>query len=145
MRTGSKGKSQHNFDSHVQDILPEAKKLPSDLNRCCCDDKINASGRTLLKNCNNHNLRIGNGQTFGDRLGNYTCFNYEGASAVDYLIVEETIYEKILNFRVLPSTFDSKHSPSIATLKCHTKLQTKKGKLLNPPKTYKWDSQNSQR
>ena len=108
----------------MQDILPEAKKLPSDLNRCYCDDKINASGRNLLKNCNNDNLRIGNGQTFGDRLGNYTCFNYEGASVVDYHIVEESTYEKIFNFRVLPPTFDSKQH------------------LLNPLKTYKWDSQN---
>ena len=39
--------------------------------------------------------------------------NYEGASVVEYLIVEETIYEKILNFRVLPPTFDSKHSPML--------------------------------
>ena len=97
----------------------------------------------MLKICNNHNLAIGNCQISGDRLGNYICFNYEGASVVDYLIVEETIYEKILNFRVLPPTFDSKHSPIVATLKCHTKLQTEKGKLLNPPKTYHWDSLNS--
>ena len=99
--------------------------------------------KTVVKICNNHKLRNGNGQTSGDRLGNYTCFNYEGATVVDYLIVEETIYEKILNFRVLPPTFDSKHSPIVATLKCHTKLQTEKGKLLNPPKTYHWDSLNS--
>ena len=97
----------------------------------------------MLKICNNHNLRIGNRQTSGDRLGNYTCCNYEGASVVDDLIVEKTIYEKILNFRILPPTFDSKHSPIVATLKCHTKLQTEKGKLLNPPKTYHWDSLNS--
>ena len=142
-RTGSQGQSQHNIDNHLQHLLPEADKLPSDLDRCSYDGKINASGRTLLKICNKHNLRIYNGQTSGDRLGNYTCFNYEGASAVDYLIVEETIYEKILNFRVLPPTFDSKHSPIVATLKCHTKLQTEKGKLLNPRKTYHWDSLNS--
>ena len=133
-RTGFQGKSQHNFDNHLQHLLPEADKLPSDLDRCSCDDKINASGRTLLKICNNHNVIIGNGQTSGDRLGNYTCFNYEGASAVYHLIVEETIYEKILNFRVLPPPFHSKHSPIIAALKFHTKLQTEKEKMLNPPK-----------
>ena len=70
-------------------------------------------------------------------LCNYTCLNYEGASVGDNLIVEETINEKILNFRVLPPTFDLKHSLIVATLKCHTKLQTKQEKLLNPPKTYK--------
>ena len=105
-RTGSQGESQHNFDNHLQHLLPEADKQSSDLDRCSCDDKVNASGRTLLEICNNHNLRIGNGQTSVDRLGNYTCFSYEGASVIDYLIVEETIYEKILNFRVLPPTFD---------------------------------------
>ena len=95
----------------------------------------------MLKICNNHNLAIGNCQISGDRLGNYICFNYEGASVVDYLIVEETIYEKMLNFRVLSPTFDSKHSPIFATLKCHTKLQTGNRRLLNPPKTL--DSRNS--
>ena len=107
-RTGSEGKSQHNFDNHVQHLLVEANKLPSDIDSWFCDYKINASGRTLLKICNSDNLRIGNGETSDDRLGNYICFSYEGASVVDYLIVQETIYEKILNFRVLPPTFDSK-------------------------------------
>ena len=30
-RTGSQGQSQHNFDNHLQHLLPEADKLPSDL------------------------------------------------------------------------------------------------------------------
>ena len=136
--TGSHGKSEHNFDNHLQHLLPEADKLPSDLDRCLYDDEINVSGRKLLKICNNHNLRIGNGQTSWDTLGNYTCFNYEGASVVDYLIVGESNYEKIFNLRVLPPTFDSKHLPIVVTFKCHTTLQNKKEKLLNPPKTYKW-------
>ena len=104
--------------------------------------RLTPQKKTLLKICNNHNLRIGNGQSTGDRLGNYTYFNYEGASVVDYIIMEETIYEKILNFKVLPPTIDSKHSPTVATFKCNTTLQKKKEKLLNPPKTYKWESQN---
>ena len=97
----------------------------------------------MLKICNNHNLRIGNGQTSRDRLSNYICFNYEGVSVLDYLKMEETIYEKILNFRALPPIFDSKDSPFVATVKCYTKLETEKEKLLNPPKTYHWDSLNS--
>ena len=32
-RTGSQGQSQHNFDNHLQHLLPEADKLPSDLDR----------------------------------------------------------------------------------------------------------------
>ena len=94
--------SQHNFDNHLQHLLPEADKLPGDLDRCCCDEKINASGKTLLKICNNHNPRIGNGQTSGDSLGNNNCFNYEGASVVDYLIVEEPSMRKFLNSEYFP-------------------------------------------
>ena len=41
-RTGPQGKSQHNFDNHLQHFLPETGKLPSGLDRCSCDDKINA-------------------------------------------------------------------------------------------------------
>ena len=86
-RTGSQGKFQQNFDNHLWHLLPEPDKIPSDLDRFSFDDKINGSGRTLLKICKNHDLRLHNGQTSGDRLGNYICFDYEGASVVDYIVM----------------------------------------------------------
>ena len=69
--------------------------------RCSCNDKIKTSERTLLKICNNHNLRNGSGQTSGNRFGYYTCFNYERASVVDYLTVEKSLsMRKFLTSRV---------------------------------------------
>ena len=53
-------------------------------------------------------------------LGNSTCFNNLGASVVDYLLAETNISEKILEFKVLHPTFDSKNAPIMTTLKFST-------------------------
>ena len=144
-RTGNKGNAKFAYDKHLSNLLPDVSKDWNTIEvRSSCDDKVNTSGRTLLNICNNHNLRIANGQTPGDRVGNYTCFNHGGASVVDYFITENTLQEKVLAFKVLPPEFDSKHAPIAATIKTETSNKGK-GKLLNPPKAYNWDSQCSKR
>ena len=65
------------FDKHISHLLPDTNSIQNG-NRCSCDDKTNSYSRMLLKLCNNHNLKIANGQTLGDRVGNYTCFNRGG-------------------------------------------------------------------
>ena len=87
--------------------------------------------------CHNHNLNIANGQIPGDRLGNFTCFNNLGASVVDYLLADSNIWEKILEFKLLDPTFDSKHASIMTTLKFSTSKLGKE-KLFNPPKSHKW-------
>ena len=99
-------------------------------------------GRILLKLCNSHNLKVTNGQTSGDGVGNYTCFNRGGASAVDYLLVENPIHQKVGNLKLLPHEFDTKYTPITATFRVNTINDTIKN-LLNPPKACKWDSQGS--
>ena len=69
-------------------LLPTTKELINSQDRCSCDNTVNTAGRKLIKLCNNHSLRVANGQTTGDRVGNYTCFNNGGASVVDYLLTE---------------------------------------------------------
>ena len=95
------------LDNHISQLLPDANSI-QDGNQCSCDDKTNSYGRILLKLCNNHNLKIANGQTPADRVGNYTCFNREGASVVDYILVENSIHQKFENLKILPPEFDSK-------------------------------------
>ena len=41
-------------------------------NRCSCD--INTSGRKIVTICSSHGLEFANGQTPGDRYGNFACF-----------------------------------------------------------------------
>ena len=66
-------------------LLPTTKELTYSQDRCSCDNSVNTPGRKLIKLCSNHSLSVANGQTLGDRVGNYTCFNSGGASVVDYL------------------------------------------------------------
>ena len=70
------------------------------------------------------------------------CFNQGGASVVDYLLVENSIHQKVENLKSLPPEFDSKHTHITATFRIKT-IHSSIGKLLNPPKAYKWDSQGS--
>ena len=70
------------------------------------------------------------------------CLIRGGASAVDYLIVENSIHQKVENLKILPSEFDSKHTTMTATFRINT-LNNSVGKLLNTPKVYKWCSQGS--
>ena len=69
-------------------LLPTTKELTNSQDICCCDNSVNTAGRKLIKLCNNHSLSVANGQTPGDRVGNYTCFNNGGASVVDYLLTK---------------------------------------------------------
>ena len=107
------------FDKHISHLLPDTNSIQNG-NRCSCDDKTNSYSRMLLKLCNNHNLKIANGQTPGDRVGNYTCFNRGGATVVDYLLVENPIHQRLENFKILPPEFDSKHTPITATFRITT-------------------------
>ena len=129
------------LDNHISQLLPDTNAIQYG-NRCSCDEKKNSYGRILLKLCNNHNLKIAYGQTPGDRVGNYTCFNRGGASVIDYLLTENSIHQKVENLKILPPEFDSKHAPITATFSIKT-INNSIGKLLNPPKAYKWDSQGS--
>ena len=129
------------LDNHISQRLPDTNST-QDGDRCSCDDKTNSYGRILLKLCNNHNLKIANWQTPGDRVGNYKCFNRGGASVADYLLVENSIHQKVENLKTLPPEFDSKHTSITATFRIKT-INNSIGKLLNPPKTYMWNSRGA--
>ena len=55
------------LDNHISQLLSDTNSI-QDGNQFSCDDKKN--GRILLKLCNNYDLKIDNGQTPGDRVGN---------------------------------------------------------------------------
>ena len=79
--------------------------------RVCKKDRvINTSGRKLIEICISQNLKIVNGRTNGDNLGQITCYNYKGSSAVDYFIVDDSLFKSILTFKVSPPHFRSSHS-----------------------------------
>ena len=73
-------------------------------------------------------------------MGNHACFSNGGASVVDYLVTEIPLHKNILDFKVFPPEFGSKHASITTTFKI-SELRTEKRKLLNLAKAYKWDSQ----
>ena len=83
-------------------LLPTTKELTNSQDRCSCDNSVNTARRKLIKLCNNQSLRVANGQTPGDGVGNYTCFYNGGASVVDYLLTEIPLHRNVLDFKILP-------------------------------------------
>ena len=101
-----------NNHKHISPLLPD-RNATQDGNWCSCDDKSNSYGRRLLKLCNNHNLKTTNRQAVVDRVNNYTCLSRGKASVVDYLLVENSIHQKVEN--ITSPDFDSKQTPITAT------------------------------
>ena len=96
----------------------------------------------MLTICSSHSPEIENGQTPGDKLRNFTCFNNRGASIVDYLVLSRSLMKNVIKLKVLLPNFDSKHAPTTATFKSSF-VKFGKGKVLNHPKTLKWDNQSA--
>lgn len=109
------------------------------------EDKIsNSYGNKLLTLCQTLNLRILNGRTLGDLNGNYTCFQHNGRSVVDYLISDEHIINLISTMTISQPTHLSDH----AHLNCninvgllHQKLTYKKTEQ-EGKRDYKWDKKS---
>ena len=101
-------------------------------------------GKRLLDLCISARLRIVNGRCVGDSRGQFTCHKYGGSSVIDYLIISEESFKRILYFKV--NTFAgqlSDHCSITWAFKCHLvnsdKLQAKSKCQVNMPETFKWD------
>ena len=84
------------LDNHISPLSPDRNSI-QDGNWWSWDDKSNSYGRMLLKLCDNHNFKTANRQVVVDRVGNYTCFSWGGASAIDHLLVENSFHQKLKN------------------------------------------------
>jgi hypothetical protein len=104
------------------------------------DSLCNARGRELIDLCLSANLVIVNGRTFGDYYGKATCFQYSGNSVVDYCLISDQIFEKVLFFQV------EDHIPHLSdhaklTLKLHAKFSDKsfsEYNLQDMPSAWQW-------
>jgi len=81
-----------------------------------CDETITNQGKNLMKILIGKDLRILNGRTIGDSLGNFTTFKNGNVSVNDYGIVSGNIMDTVENFFVLPQSFYSDHSEIVLTI-----------------------------
>ena len=65
---------------------------------------VDAQGQRLLNLCKNSQIRLMNGRTIGDRMGNFTRFPLsirESPSTLDYMATDTSIMGKIKYFSIL--------------------------------------------
>jgi hypothetical protein len=94
------------FDSYKPDEKIKLRKSH--------DDVLDERGKELSDLCITYQMRIVNGRCIGDLLGNFTSFNTQGQSTMDYLMTNERLLNQLLCFKV--SDFLPLHSD------CHCKI-----------------------
>lgn len=102
-------------------------------------------GRALLDLCKSCGLRILNGRTIGDSLGNLTCHQYNGSSTVDYGIVHFSILPYINYFKVhkwFESVSDHSHISFSISAHFTKKPEADKINLKVLKNQYKWDKES---
>ena len=78
--------------------------------------QFTSQGKTLMNILIGKDLRILNGRTIGDSLGNFTTFKNGNVSVNDYGIVSGNIMDTVEFFFVLPQSFYSDHSEIVLTI-----------------------------
>lgn len=89
------------------------------------DSSTNIRGGELLDFCKTNDYVIVNGRKVGDIFGKYTSHQWNGSGVVDYLITQNTDYDKIQNFTVgeyIPWLSD--HCPIYTEINLNTPEQT---------------------
>ena len=99
------GNLPDNFDLDTN--FDNAELRPTEfIDRKNCDETITSQGKTLMNILIVKDLRILNGRTIGDSLGNFTTFKNGNVSVNDYGIVSGNIMDTEEIFFVLPQSFD---------------------------------------
>ena len=65
----------------------------------------------MVELCSSNNLCILNGRSEGDAKGEFTSFNYKGSGVIDYGIVSNSLFQKVVYFKVHKLSFTSSHCP----------------------------------
>lgn len=114
------------------------------LKRKSQDSVCNSRGKEFIDLCISANLVILNGRTFGDLGGKPTCFQYNGNSVVDYCVVSDELFDKVLYFQVenhIP--FLSDHAKLNVKLYAKFKTVNIESTLLDMPTSWKWTDTSS--
>lgn len=113
--------------------------------RFSMDETISSRGKYLNNICIETGLRILNGRTTGDSIGQLTCYTPNGCSVVDYFIVSENLLSKVCFFKVHNLLGDLSDHCQISVLlniqckikgdTCHTQMSLK---------SYKWNENSTE-
>ena len=120
-----------------QEVIPIPNTFVNLPKRRNCDKVLNSHGEKIIHFCHIFDLKILNGRTTGDPLGNFTHLNVnKGESAIDYSICKEYLYNYVENFMVLPLNEISDHSKIVTIFKSSITSQAVR------KDDYKWNPLN---
>ena len=121
--------------------IPIGDKFPEIPKRHNCDCVVNSHGEKVIQFCKNYDLKIMNGRTKGDVIGNFTHLNVNGGnSTIDYSVCNHNAYTFLENFIVLPMNEISDHSKIITYLKTDSpKKEVQDNYKWNKLIRFKWD------
>ncbi|CAB3986903.1 Hypothetical predicted protein [Paramuricea clavata] len=112
------------------------------------DTSINNHGKKLIEICKTCDLRILNGRTLGDSLGQPTFHGKNGISTIDYIICNQNLLHNTKYLIVKPPNYLSDHSQVVAWFDLQpvsnpkTNIDstcTEQPKLEQLPSQYIWD------
>ena len=136
--------SAHLADDHqVCSIEIDNHTIPISV-RQNCDKETNSHGKNVIELCNTFNLKILNGRSNGDPLGNFTYYDEKlGASLVDYSICSQNFYKHIDNFMTLPHNELSDHCKIVTEINGYIANETSVNDSYdwkNIPKKFHWNN-----
>ena len=125
-------KMDKNFDVIIDEPPPKRNSQ---------DTAVNARGKEMLDMCKSLNINIVNGRKTGDLFGNYTCFNWNGNSLVDYVLTSASLFQKISVHKVqnfIPLISD--HCSVHFTLEVNREIQSADTMTpeIKAPKSFVW-------
>ena len=104
------GRLEDHIDISDRDWEFKDSVLGDNRHRNNLDTEVNESGKQLIQFCKSFGLRILNGRTTGDSLGDFTHFNNnDGQSAVDLALVSEKFFNNIQKFMIFPQLAVTDH------------------------------------
>ena len=107
------------------------------LQRQSKDTQVNTYGISLCNMCATNGLYILNGRFLGDRCGEFTCIKHNGKSVVDYMLGNQSLFNKVKDFRVM-SIDKSDHFPIMCTINCNVDYTEKETYEMSECVRYKW-------
>jgi hypothetical protein len=133
----------HKFDYLTPDYINDTPMYRRNMDLHVIDNY----GNKLLDLCKSTGVRILNGRTLGDLLGNVTCYSPNGApSCIDYMCASTSLFKDIFTFNVDSLTPLSIHCKISASLHipCNKLFYTEPESRMSPlPEHFKWEHKDS--
>ena len=147
-RLGNKHKNYIITDtSNCLPIYNSITETDIHLSRNTQEEKTNSNGKHLAGLYMTNDLKIINGIKTDDLTGKYTCYQYNGSNAVDYMITKPKLFDKINHIPVVLFATYSDHCQMVkkVDIKPVNATNTSGKNYAKAPGQFKWEGNSGQK